>query len=193
MISAFWQLGTSTGSAWRPKSSTWATTGESGAISSPFKVEKRKLLEKMTACSQDNTRDQRRWSSTWSRSSVFQPQQSWRDENQGRGGEDKSESWVITFLSGVWGGLERCVWLAFRWWWGGSLRCNQHNKVWGERKANTIEFIKPFIRQRRELLYSKVVNERGYKLFFVESICEDEAIIEANIRFIFYFVLIEGE
>ena len=62
-----------------------------------------------------------------------------------------------------------------------------------ERKANTIEFIKPFIRQRRELLYSKVVKERGYKLFFVESICEDEAIIEANIRFIFYFVLIEGE
>ena len=61
-ISAFWQLGTSTGSAWRPKSSTWATTGESGAMPSPFKVEKRKLLEKMTPCFQDNTRDQRRWS-----------------------------------------------------------------------------------------------------------------------------------
>merc|ERR1719300_1816007 len=37
-------------------------------------------------------------------------------------------------------------------------------------------------RQRRELLHSKVVTERGYKLFFVESICEDKAIIEANIR-----------
>ena len=39
-------------------------------------------------------------------------------------------------------------------------------------------------RQRRELLHSKVVTERGYKLFFVESICEDQSIIEANIRFV---------
>jgi len=37
-------------------------------------------------------------------------------------------------------------------------------------------------RQRRELLHSKVVTEMGYKLFFVESICEDKATIEANIR-----------
>ena len=37
-------------------------------------------------------------------------------------------------------------------------------------------------RQRRELLHSRVVTERGYKLFFVESICEDQSIIEANIR-----------
>ena len=34
------------------------------------------------------------------------------------------------------------------------------------------------------MLHSKVVTERGYKLFFVESICEDKAIIEANIRFV---------
>ena len=39
-------------------------------------------------------------------------------------------------------------------------------------------------RERRELLHSKVVTEMGYKLFFVESICEDEATIEANIRFV---------
>merc|ERR1719394_468671 len=33
-------------------------------------------------------------------------------------------------------------------------------------------------RLRRELLHRKVVTEKGFKLFFVESICDDESIIE---------------
>lgn len=37
-------------------------------------------------------------------------------------------------------------------------------------------------RQRRELLYRRVVLEKGFKLFFVESICDDSVIVEANIR-----------
>jgi hypothetical protein len=31
-------------------------------------------------------------------------------------------------------------------------------------------------------LYEKVVVEKGFKLFFVESICFDQSIIESNIR-----------
>ena len=76
--------------------------------------------------------------------------------------------------------------------WQSSMQPTQQGLRRKEKQIRS-SLLKPFIRQRRELLYSKVVNERGYKLFFVESICEDEAIIEANIRFIFYFVLIEGE
>ena len=37
-------------------------------------------------------------------------------------------------------------------------------------------------RQRRELLRRRVVDEKGFKLFFVESVCDDERIIENNIR-----------
>ena len=36
--------------------------------------------------------------------------------------------------------------------------------------------------KRRRKLYEKVVGEKGFKLFFVESICYDKAIIESNIR-----------
>ena len=36
--------------------------------------------------------------------------------------------------------------------------------------------------QRRQLIYDTVVEKYGYKLFFVESICEAPEIIEANIR-----------
>uniref|UniRef100_T1KGC8 6-phosphofructo-2-kinase domain-containing protein n=2 Tax=Tetranychus urticae TaxID=32264 RepID=T1KGC8_TETUR len=35
---------------------------------------------------------------------------------------------------------------------------------------------------RRQLIYDFVVEKYGYKLFFVESICEDPEIVEANIR-----------
>ncbi|XP_053656077.2 6-phosphofructo-2-kinase/fructose-2,6-bisphosphatase isoform X3 [Cherax quadricarinatus] len=35
---------------------------------------------------------------------------------------------------------------------------------------------------RRRLIYDKVVMEMDYKLFYVESICDDESIIESNIR-----------
>lgn len=37
-------------------------------------------------------------------------------------------------------------------------------------------------RERRKLLHDKVVLEKGYKLFFIESICDDESIIDSNIR-----------
>ena len=36
-------------------------------------------------------------------------------------------------------------------------------------------------RERRRYLYQRVVVEKGFKLFFVESICNDPEIIEANI------------
>ena len=36
-------------------------------------------------------------------------------------------------------------------------------------------------RERRKYLYRKVVLDKGFKLFFVESICNDPKIIEANI------------
>ena len=35
---------------------------------------------------------------------------------------------------------------------------------------------------RRQMIYDWVVDKYGYKLFFVESFCEDRDIIEANIR-----------
>ena len=35
---------------------------------------------------------------------------------------------------------------------------------------------------RRQMIYDTVVDKYGFKLFFVESICEDPAIVEANIR-----------
>lgn len=35
--------------------------------------------------------------------------------------------------------------------------------------------------ERRELIRKIVVNEMGFKLFFVESICDDPQIIEQNI------------
>ena len=37
-------------------------------------------------------------------------------------------------------------------------------------------------RERRRLLYQRIVVEKGYKLFFVESICNDDTIIETNIK-----------
>jgi len=37
-------------------------------------------------------------------------------------------------------------------------------------------------RERRKYLYDKVVMEKGFKLFFLESLCNDQRIIEANIR-----------
>ena len=36
-------------------------------------------------------------------------------------------------------------------------------------------------KSRRELLYHLVVEKMGYKLFFIESICEAPKIIETNI------------
>ena len=37
-------------------------------------------------------------------------------------------------------------------------------------------------RERRKLLYQRIVVEKGYKLFFVESICNDDTIIDSNIK-----------
>ena len=37
-------------------------------------------------------------------------------------------------------------------------------------------------KKRRRTLYNTIVVEKGFKLFFVESICYDESIIESNIR-----------
>jgi len=37
-------------------------------------------------------------------------------------------------------------------------------------------------RARRKFLYDKVVMEKGFKLFFIESLCHDQQIIESNIR-----------
>ena len=37
-------------------------------------------------------------------------------------------------------------------------------------------------RDRRKLLHDTVVKEKGFKLFFVESICNDENIIHSNIK-----------
>ena len=37
-------------------------------------------------------------------------------------------------------------------------------------------------RERRKLLHERVVKEKGFKLFFVESICDDENIIYTNIK-----------
>ena len=37
-------------------------------------------------------------------------------------------------------------------------------------------------RERRRLLYQRIVVEKGYKLFFVESICNDDTIIDSNIK-----------
>ncbi|TRY62690.1 hypothetical protein TCAL_12965 [Tigriopus californicus] len=37
-------------------------------------------------------------------------------------------------------------------------------------------------RERRRLLHDTVVKKKGFKLFFVESVCDDETIIDSNIR-----------
>lgn len=37
-------------------------------------------------------------------------------------------------------------------------------------------------KKRRRTLYNTIVVEKGFKLFFVESVCFDESIIESNIR-----------
>ena len=37
-------------------------------------------------------------------------------------------------------------------------------------------------KKRRRTLYNTIVVEKGFKLFFVESICNDQSIIESNIR-----------
>lgn len=42
---------------------------------------------------------------------------------------------------------------------------------------------------RRQLIYETVVEKFGYKLFFVESICYDPNIVEANIRVNQLFIL----
>lgn len=36
--------------------------------------------------------------------------------------------------------------------------------------------------ERRQLIREIIVDKMGYKLFFVESICDDPAIVESNIR-----------
>ncbi len=36
--------------------------------------------------------------------------------------------------------------------------------------------------ERRKLLHQRVVKEKGFKLFFVESVCDDQTIVESNIR-----------
>ncbi|KAG9510690.1 hypothetical protein GZH46_00757, partial [Fragariocoptes setiger] len=37
-------------------------------------------------------------------------------------------------------------------------------------------------RKRRQIIYETVVEKCGFKLFFIESICDDPSIIEANVR-----------
>ena len=37
-------------------------------------------------------------------------------------------------------------------------------------------------RARRKYLYDKVVIEKGFKLFFIESLCNDDKIIDTNIK-----------
>lgn len=39
--------------------------------------------------------------------------------------------------------------------------------------------------ERRKMIHDIVVNKWGYKLFFVESICDDPQIIEQNIMVIY--------
>lgn len=41
--------------------------------------------------------------------------------------------------------------------------------------------------ERRKMIHDLVVNKWGYKLFFVESICDDPKIIEQNIMVIHFF------
>lgn len=41
---------------------------------------------------------------------------------------------------------------------------------------------------RRQMIYETVVEKYGFKLFFVESICEDPTIIEANLKVISIFL-----
>jgi len=36
-------------------------------------------------------------------------------------------------------------------------------------------------RERRAMVYDEIVKKNGYKLFFVESICDDPNIVEQNI------------
>lgn len=37
-------------------------------------------------------------------------------------------------------------------------------------------------RERRTFLHQKIVVEKGFKLFFIESICDDESIVDTNIK-----------
>jgi len=37
-------------------------------------------------------------------------------------------------------------------------------------------------RERRRMLYERIVVERGYKLFFIESVCDDQSIVDENIK-----------
>jgi len=37
-------------------------------------------------------------------------------------------------------------------------------------------------RDRRSFLYNRVVVEKGYKLFFIESLCDDKTIVDSNIK-----------
>lgn len=36
-------------------------------------------------------------------------------------------------------------------------------------------------RERRKIIYEYIVKNMGYKLFFVESVCDDPSIVEQNI------------
>lgn len=48
--------------------------------------------------------------------------------------------------------------------------------------------------ERRQVIYDMVVGKMGFKLFFVESVCDDPKIIEQNImevsRFLLFVVVI---
>ena len=158
--------------------------------------------------SKDHPRDQGRQRKAGPWSPVLWPQQSWRDENPRRG--ENSENVVYLnlarFVKRHWrmslhgwqkeGRLQSLMPQTQQGWlfsfWIASTRIGVFGLPWPAWKL-------PFPRrqsiqsrgwpqfsnrERRELLHSKVVTEMGYKLFFVESICEDEATIEANIRFV---------
>ena len=43
--------------------------------------------------------------------------------------------------------------------------------------------------ERRQLIHHIIVNEMGYKLFFIESICNEPKIIEANIMVSCFYTL----
>ena len=44
-------------------------------------------------------------------------------------------------------------------------------------------------RERRKLIYQYLTRERSYKTFFIESICMDDSIIEANIKVCSYCII----
>lgn len=48
--------------------------------------------------------------------------------------------------------------------------------------------------ERRQLILEIVVKKRGFKLFFVESVCDDPKIVEQNImvKLIVYYIIPNG-